>query len=226
LTNLHGDVVATCGVSATAPPPSETLGSDEFGVPEGQTQPPKYGWLGAKQRRTELDSGVIQMGVRTYVPTLGRFLQVDPVPGGSANSYDYANGDPVNAYDLTGQTCSVVKKQASKNKKTKRISVVFGLRCSPHTHWHVVGTIRRRECISDVVPYPERKCPSDPLHKAPGSFFDTSSPVTTKPLKGKGSTYIRMSFDGCDDKWTYFGLLYYADERGKRHPVKTNDVTC
>jgi hypothetical protein len=31
-----------------------------------------------------------------------RFLQTDPIPGGSANTYDYANGDPVNLFDLLG----------------------------------------------------------------------------------------------------------------------------
>lgn len=43
------------------------------------------------------------MGVRLYNPALGRFLQVDPVPGGSANNYDYAGQDPINAFDLNGQ---------------------------------------------------------------------------------------------------------------------------
>lgn len=43
------------------------------------------------------------MGVRLYVPAIGRFLQVDPIPGGSANDYDYANQDPINAYDLDGR---------------------------------------------------------------------------------------------------------------------------
>lgn len=33
---------------------------------------------------------------------MGRFLQVDPVEGGSANSYDYVNGSPVSSFDLTG----------------------------------------------------------------------------------------------------------------------------
>ncbi|RDI68442.1 RHS repeat-associated protein [Nocardia pseudobrasiliensis] len=42
------------------------------------------------------------MGARTYLPVLGRFLQVDPVAGGSANDYDYVNGDPINSFDLAG----------------------------------------------------------------------------------------------------------------------------
>ncbi len=31
-----------------------------------------------------------------------RFLQTDPVEGGSANDYDYTNADPVNDFDLAG----------------------------------------------------------------------------------------------------------------------------
>jgi len=42
------------------------------------------------------------MGVRLYAPNLGRFLQVDPAPGGSATAYDYCNADPVNCTDLNG----------------------------------------------------------------------------------------------------------------------------
>ena len=32
-----------------------------------------------------------------------RFLQTDPIPGGSCNSYDYACQDPINMFDLSGQ---------------------------------------------------------------------------------------------------------------------------
>jgi uncharacterized protein RhaS with RHS repeats len=59
---------------------------------------------------------VIQMGARSYVPALGRFLTPDPIPGGSANAYDYANQDPVNAFDLEG-TCSTKKNCAAARRK-------------------------------------------------------------------------------------------------------------
>ncbi len=42
------------------------------------------------------------MGARLYSPALGRFLQIDPVPGGNASPYDYCTADPVNCTDLDG----------------------------------------------------------------------------------------------------------------------------
>lgn len=101
MTNLHGDVVGVASSSSEASAPLELFEADEFGSPIGSTTH-TYGWLGAKGKRTTLASGVIQMGVRAYVPAMGRFTTVDPVFGGSANSYDYANQAPLNMFDLDG----------------------------------------------------------------------------------------------------------------------------
>jgi len=101
LADLHGDVVGTTGISPSETKLTASYEYDEFGrVLKGGFG--RYGWLGGKGRRTELSSGVIQMGKRSYVPSLGRFLSVDPKLGGSANPYDYANQDPINKFDLGG----------------------------------------------------------------------------------------------------------------------------
>jgi RHS repeat-associated protein len=107
LANMHGDTIATAALDPEATELLDTQSFDEFGNPlqsgfltDGKAE---YGWLGAKSRRTQLPSGVIQMGLRSYVPALGRFLTPDPVKGGSANAYDYADQDPVNGFDLTGE---------------------------------------------------------------------------------------------------------------------------
>ena len=103
LTNLHGDIIATAYLSETATALASTADTSEFGVPT-TSLPPKYSWLGALQLPTELPSGTIDMGARSYVPQLGRFLQPDPISGGSANAYSYTFGDPVNTKDPTGES--------------------------------------------------------------------------------------------------------------------------
>lgn len=91
-------------------------------APSTSTPPPasgtnRYRYLGAKHRQTALPSGVVTMGARVYVPQLGRFLQPDPVTGGSANDYDYVNQDPVNAFDLDGRCARCVKELFEKAVK-------------------------------------------------------------------------------------------------------------
>jgi len=99
ISNFHGDVVGTTDSSGTFTP---GVAVDEFG--QGAQPANHIGWLGDKERFT-VGGGLdlLQMGVRLYSPTLGRFLEVDPVEGGSANDYDYGSQDPVNNFDLSGR---------------------------------------------------------------------------------------------------------------------------
>ncbi|MGB0873251.1 MAG: RHS repeat domain-containing protein [Solirubrobacterales bacterium] len=96
---LRGDVAAT-----GFPDPVESAEIDEFGVPKTDLPADRrYGFHGSKRREALTAQGMIAMGVRLYAPRAGRFLQVDPVLGRTANPYEYPN-DPVNGFDLDGRS--------------------------------------------------------------------------------------------------------------------------
>lgn len=105
LTNLHGDVMTTTNAAGTK---IADFTYDPFGNILGSTptnsQAGVLGWAGEFQKNTETTFNIdpMQMGARVYFPTLGRFAQVDPVEGGTLNSYVYA-GDPVNSQDYSGR---------------------------------------------------------------------------------------------------------------------------
>ncbi|HEY4915431.1 MAG TPA: RHS repeat-associated core domain-containing protein, partial [Solirubrobacteraceae bacterium] len=102
LANLHGDIIGTVLNSETATKATLTSEATEYGVPTG-TEAAPLSWLGASAIRTELPSGAINLGARSYVPQVGRFLQPDPHPGGSGDAYAYSYGDPLNESDLSGE---------------------------------------------------------------------------------------------------------------------------
>ncbi|MDX2647904.1 hypothetical protein PV341_30900 [Streptomyces sp. PA03-1a] len=101
LTDIHGDTTVQLPLDTAQAPVA--LAYDEYGNAENGTFAGRYGWLGSKQRSSETITGTILMGVRLYDPTTGRFMSVDPVPGGNANAYEYCSGDPVNRLDLDGR---------------------------------------------------------------------------------------------------------------------------
>jgi len=105
--NVHGDVMATAdntglkqGATMTYDPNGTALGI----LPDNSAGNFDYGWLGSAQRPIEHAGSLatIEMGARPYVPSLGRFLQADPVPGASSNAQDYCSGDPINCSDFSG----------------------------------------------------------------------------------------------------------------------------
>jgi RHS repeat-associated protein len=103
ITNLHGDLVA--GATTGVPGLSFTTENTEYGQPRtpADAGTRRYSWQETALRAADTPDGVTLMGVRLYNATTGRFLQVDPVPGGSANRYDYCNADPINCVDPSGK---------------------------------------------------------------------------------------------------------------------------
>jgi RHS repeat-associated protein len=100
--DLQGNIVGTASLSETATGLLSKSYSTEYGVPR-TSSPAKYSWMGGEALATELPSGIVAMGARSYVPEIGRFLQPDPIEGGSANEYTYTYGDPVNTSDPSGE---------------------------------------------------------------------------------------------------------------------------
>ncbi len=106
----HGDIVATTNGSGTKA--GSTKAYDPFGNPLGTTTLPDnsaanldYGWHGQQQRPLEHETGLqplIEMGARQYDPLLGRFLEIDPIEGGTTtNDYGYVR-DPMQQADTSG----------------------------------------------------------------------------------------------------------------------------
>jgi RHS repeat-associated protein len=134
---------------------------------------PANGWLGAHQRPTDFGqdtadaAGPVEMGARVYLPKVGRFLQVDPVDGGSLNAYDYAMDDPSNVSDLSGNVANIgaaigqgiknIFKKKSQEISTSVVNTVHGFahRCVKNSffgsmfalgdvlknNWHDVQTL-------------------------------------------------------------------------------------
>ncbi|MFI5776815.1 PA14 domain-containing protein [Nocardia sp. NPDC051570] len=114
--NIHGDILFTAdgaaartsGIHLYDPygqdidPATGAIG--DIPIPATASGGMDFGWLGSHTIPIEhiASQQALEMGARTYLPVLGRFLQTDPVSGGSANNYDYASADPINNLDLTG----------------------------------------------------------------------------------------------------------------------------
>lgn len=93
---------------STGPGPLSSYAYDPYGNPStgvlpANTTEGSYGFGGSLEKVTETNFALtpIQMGARVYISSLGRFTSVDPIPGGTPNSYVYVT-DPINMSDYSG----------------------------------------------------------------------------------------------------------------------------
>jgi RHS repeat-associated protein len=100
---LHADERGSIvGVTNSAGTSIAINAYDEYGIPAstnmGRFQYTGQTWLP--------EVGLYYYKARVYSPTLGRFMQTDPIGyGDGINWYDYVDGDPVNRSDPTGLFC-------------------------------------------------------------------------------------------------------------------------
>lgn len=103
-TSLQGNACLTVTGSTTTRTRFDPFGTPLTALPDtipGSAEA-GFGTVAGKLTDTLSSLGLIEMGARLYSTVLGRFLQVDPVPGGGVNAYSYPP-DPVNMNDYSGK---------------------------------------------------------------------------------------------------------------------------
>ncbi|MBV9871349.1 MAG: hypothetical protein JO214_12080 [Frankiaceae bacterium] len=204
LVNLHGDAVATVADSGTASAPvvgtSSYFENTEFGAARngaaGTTQP--YAWLGGTRRPTSPMPGVMLMGVRVYNPYEGRFLSVDPIEGGSANRYDYANQDPIDGRDFGG-TSSGPKITGDPWLAHPRHNALSN--CRGNSNWSEQGILKKHVYVNPWTHRVERD------RYEPGDSQSLNGDITTKVWIDR---FFSVGVKVCGCHYGDWWIAYYA----------------
>jgi RHS repeat-associated protein len=163
----------------------------------------EMGYLGAYERRSDLTSGLVQMGARSYVPSLGAFASEDPVLGHlgigiSSNRYPYAWDNPSTRTDLNGKDallgtpiCLInCAPEAPKEIADRAKDFVKAVK-NVISHIHIGGG--RRECEKSPI---VSTSPFFPCEEGEGSLeFEENEPgVPTFPIDPQHPVPVEPDF--------------------------------
>lgn len=189
---------------------------DPFGVPITAVE--KFGFGGTERREVENRFSILftQMGARVYIPALGRFLQVDPVEGGTQNDYVYPN-DPINSADHDGNLAFMAVIGAA----FLIMEVIDWIDTASQARDCLDGS--SEGCINTAVnaglsllPGPSLKWLDRGLSSL-AHIKKVDNIVSSVKVADKVDTYVYKGFDKISGELKYVGISSKPDIRFKQH---------